>query len=73
MVNLTSAGTWRAPVEELIPVGPHRVKVSPPPGMAPPRAARLLVAARVVPAKIEAGSVQVETPAISDHEVIVFE
>ena len=27
LVNLTSAGTWRQPVHELIPVGPLRAKV----------------------------------------------
>ena len=29
IVNLTSAGTWRQPVDEYIPVGPVRVRVQP--------------------------------------------
>ena len=43
LVNLTSAGTWRAPVEELIAVGPIKVKIKLPKGVGG-RAARLLVA-----------------------------
>ena len=31
LVNLTNAGAWRAPVEELIPVGPLQVRVQLPP------------------------------------------
>ena len=27
LVNLTSSGTWRSPIDELIPIGPLKVKV----------------------------------------------
>jgi hypothetical protein len=73
LVNLTSAGTWRAPVEELIPVGPVRVTISLPAKMAAPNKARLLVAGTVLPLRMSAGSIQVEAPSILDHEVMVFE
>ena len=33
LVNLTSAGTWRTPVHELIPIGPFRVAVRLPAGV----------------------------------------
>ena len=32
LVNLTSAGSWRSPVDELIPVGPVKVRVKLPQG-----------------------------------------
>jgi len=72
MVNLTSEATWRAPVDELIPVGPFTVKIrlgSPRSG----RIARLLVsgARRAVRVEGEMGVVTVE--GILDHEVIVIE
>ena len=43
LVNLTSEATWRAPLDELIRVGPFTVKLRVPPGVAA-RSARLLVA-----------------------------
>jgi len=73
LVNLTSAGTWRAPVEELIPVGPIQVTVSLPAQTAQPKNARLLVAGTVRPLQNLSGSVQVEMPWILDHELILFE
>ncbi|SPE62777.1 Glycoside hydrolase family 42 domain protein (fragment) [Verrucomicrobia bacterium] len=45
LVNLTNAGTWRAPVDELIPVGPFRVRVLLPAGAIGKRV-RLLVSKR---------------------------
>ena len=54
IVNLTSAGTWRAPVEELIPVGPLKVKVRLPHGIAP-KSARALVSEEDKPITIEDG------------------
>ena len=43
VVNLTSEATWRAPVDELIRVGPFKITMPLPTGRAKPRA-RLLVA-----------------------------
>ena len=63
IVNLTSAGTWRAPLDELIPVGPIKVTLT----LAGPRQARLLVAGGTQ----SAASLRI--PSILDHEVVVFE
>jgi hypothetical protein len=70
LVNLTSAGTWRAPVEELIPVGPLQVRVDVPRG---PSSARLLVSKVTRPMNLQQGVAAIEVPSILDHEIIVIE
>jgi len=72
LVNLTSAATWRAPLEEFIPVGPLRVTLSLPAGMAAGNTARLLVSSTTRPVTVRRNSVEVEVPSIRDHEVVVF-
>jgi len=74
VVNLTSAGTWRAPVDELIAVGPFQVRVRIPDGIAP-KSFRKLVAGegRATPIAAESGWVQLEIDSVPDHEVIVIE
>ena len=42
LVNLTSAGTWRPPVDELIPVGPFQIRVRLPEGVRPTTMKRLV-------------------------------
>jgi hypothetical protein len=69
LVNLTSAGTWRAPVEELIPVGPFRVGVGVP---AAKSVARLLVAKTEAPVSVANGRAVLEVGSITDHEVVVI-
>jgi len=71
-VNLTSAGAWRAPVHELIPVGPLQVKVRLPPGLVPKRLQMLVSREkrRAVPA---GGWVSLTLRSILDHEIIVLE
>ncbi len=64
LVNLTSAATWRAPIDELIPVGPIKVTIQ----RAGLSTARLLVANATVPVSQS----KFEVPAILDHEVIVI-
>jgi hypothetical protein len=74
LVNLTSAGTWRAPVEELIAVGPLTVKVKMPEGV--PGNNRLLLAVSGVtatPIRRQGGWAQFEVKSILDHEVAVLE
>jgi hypothetical protein len=71
VVNLTSAGTWRAPVDELIRVGPLRVRVRAPAGALGGRV-RLLVAGATVPATLGGGWVRFELPAVLDHEVVLI-
>jgi hypothetical protein len=72
VVNLTSAGSWRAPVDELIPVGPLQVRVRPPAGVRA-RTARALVGGRALPVTMENGWASVQLASVTDHEVIVLE
>jgi len=71
LVNLTSAGTWRAPIDELIPVGPLQVRVKLPQG-ALGRSARLLVSAGTVSVAVRQGWVEFEVKSVLDHEVVVI-
>jgi hypothetical protein len=71
LVNLTNAGTWRAPVDELISVGPLTVTVRPPAGKAVP-SVRLLVAKKVVKGSLKQGWLKFEIPKVLDHEVVVI-
>jgi len=70
MVNLTSAGTWRAPVDELIPVGPFTGQAALPDGV---RGLRLqyLVANRAGTLNVADGWASFRVDTILDHEVIV--
>lgn len=71
IVNLTSINAWRAPIDELIPVGPLEVKVRMPQGFKP-RSARLLVSGTTAPATIAAGWATLTIPTLTDHEVAVL-
>ena len=71
LVNLTSAGTWRAPVDELIPVGPLEVKVRLPDGVHG-RNLQFLVASGKTSAKVEKSWSVFEIKSVLDHEVIVI-
>jgi hypothetical protein len=71
MVNLTSEATWRAPVDELIRVGPFKIRIrlqQRPAGAT----ARLLVAGTTTPVQIENGVAVIDVASILDHEVIVI-
>ncbi len=72
VVNLTSAGTWRAPVHELIPVGPFQVRVRPP-QETQPKTLKMLVSQENRAITAAKGWVQFELKSILDHEVIVLE
>lgn len=72
VVNLTNEATWRAPIDELIRVGPFKVTARLPHGLTKPRA-RLLVSGGERPVSVAAGSATIEIESILDHEVIVFE
>ena len=71
LVNLTSAGTWRAPVDELIRIGPLTVRVRVP---ATTRSTRvqLLVGKRSTRAVVKDGWAQFEVSSLLDHEVAVI-
>jgi len=72
MVNLTSEATWRAPVHELIRVGPFTVRIRRPQRVAA-RTARLLVSAAERPVTFQDGMGTIEIDSILDHELIVVE
>ena len=71
LVNLTNAGTWRAPVDELIPIGPLNVGVRLPEDV---RGAtlRLLVSGQTATATVIDGWCRFELKSLLDHEVVVI-
>ena len=71
LVNLTSAGTWRAPVDELIRVGPLGVRVRLPAGVRGHRI-QFLVSKHSAKAVVKNGWTHFELPTILDHEVVVI-
>jgi len=71
LVNLTNAGTWRAPVDELIPVGPLKVSVQLPEGVRG-RTVRLLVTGKKSPVSFRDRWVQFPINSLLDHEVFVI-
>jgi hypothetical protein len=71
LVNLTSAGTWRSPVHELIPVGPLKVAVRLPADIKGGRV-RSIVYNDTLNSRIDDGWVHFEIAPIADHEVVVI-
>ncbi len=71
LVNLTSAGTWRAPIDELIPIGPLRVKVQLSPGIRPAKP-QLLVSGESTRLTVHENWAAFEIKSILDHEVVVI-
>jgi hypothetical protein len=72
LVNLTSEATWRAPLDELIRVGPFEVSVLLPASQTR-ASARLLVAGKTVKAPIANARAAFRVESIDDHEVVVIE
>jgi len=70
-VNLTSAGTWRQPVDELIPVGPLSIKVRIPEGITG-NEIKFLVSGKKPTAKINEGWIRFNIDSVPDHEVVVI-
>ena len=71
LVNLTNAGTWRAPVEELIPVGPFEVRVN----LAEDVGGRhigFLVSQSKATVTVRKNWAAFEVKSILDHEVVVI-
>jgi len=67
MINLTNTATWRAPIDELIPVGPFQVRVK-----AAGRSGKLLVSGGTAPVTARQGWAEFEVKSILDHEVVVI-
>jgi len=72
VVNLTSEATWRAPVDELIRVGPFKVTIPVPARATKPRA-RLLVSGAAPAVSVTGGNASLEIASILDHELVVLE
>ena len=72
VVNLTNEGTWRGPIDELIPVGPVRVRLRVPAEVRG-RHVRFLVSNQTPAPTFDAGWMTVQVTSIADHEVIVIE
>jgi hypothetical protein len=71
VANLVSAATWRAPLEEFIPIGPVAVRVKLTKGVSG-RTAKLLVSGERAPVKVKDGWAELKIPSISSHEVVVI-
>jgi hypothetical protein len=70
LVNLTNAGTWRAPLHELIPVGPLKVRMKLAADVSGTKVNRL-VARRDGSASVSERWATIDVPSVLDHEVIV--
>lgn len=71
IVNLTSAGTWRQPVDEYIPVGPVKVKVRLSEDVNGNKV-RLLVSGREIPAVSDKKWADFTIPSVTDHELVII-
>jgi len=71
LVNLTSAGTWRSPIHELIPVGPLSVRLRLPSGVAG-RTVRAIVSENSLKVEIRDGWCHFKLDSIADHEVAII-
>jgi hypothetical protein len=71
VVNLTSAATWRQPLDELIAIGPLKVKLKLPKGVSG-RNIKPLVSKGNIAATVANGFSTFEIKSILDHEVIVI-
>jgi hypothetical protein len=71
IINLSNEAAWKAPVEELIPVGPLRVGVKLG-GAVGGHSARSLVSNVQISAAASDGWTRFQLPSVRDHEVIVI-
>lgn len=71
VVNLTSTGTWRQPVDEFIPVGPVKIKVKLPDGVSG-REMKLLVSGQANSLEPGNGWSSFIIDTVKDHEVAVI-
>lgn len=71
ITNLTSTGTWRKPIEELIPMGPFSVKVKLTEDVKG-KELNLLVSGQKIPALVSKGWSQFTINSIVNHEVVVI-
>ncbi len=74
VVNLTSAGTWRAPIHDLIPVGPFQIKVRLPENFQVSKFKTLVARdGEQLHGRVETGWACFDLKTVLDHEVVVIE
>jgi hypothetical protein len=71
IVNLTNAATWRQPLDELIGIGPFKVKIKLPKTVSG-KNLKLLVSTQKAASSVANGLSTFEIKSIRDHEVIVI-
>jgi hypothetical protein len=71
VVNLTNAGTWRAPIHELIPIGPIKIRVRLPDGVTG-RKLKALVGPDRISSAVSSGYCEFGIRSILDHEIVVI-
>jgi hypothetical protein len=71
ITNLISAGTWRSPIDEFIPIGPISVKLKLTKDVQG-KNLQLLVSDKQISGKVEKGWVNFTVNSITDHEVVVI-
>ncbi len=71
LVNLTSTGTWRQPVDEYIPVGPVNVKIEVPEKTRYEKV-RLHVGEKEIPFNYEKNMLYFTVQSITDHEMVII-
>jgi hypothetical protein len=71
IVNLTSAGTWRQPVHEFIPIGPLQIRIQLSDDVKG-KSFRTLVSNQKIPGRAANGFCHFEIKSITDHEVVVI-
>jgi hypothetical protein len=71
LVNLSNPATWRAPIEELLTVGPFKVTVRLQEGVRAGPVELLVSGAKTTPRQ-DRGWVVFEIPSILDHELAVI-
>lgn len=72
VLNLTSAGSWRAPMHELIAIGPLQIKVRLPEKFQASKF-KTLVSTQPLDGRVESDWARFELKSVLDHEVVVIE
>jgi hypothetical protein len=72
VVNLTGVGSWRAPMEAIIPVGPITLRLRDP-ARRPSRVVRWRVGGRTERAVPRDGWLHLTLPLVREHELLVIE
>jgi hypothetical protein len=71
MVNLISAGTWRSPIDEFIPIGPISVKIKLTQDVRG-KYLNLLVSGQKISADVKDGWSHFQIRSILNHELVVL-